>query len=119
MNVQVGAPLPLDIHITRMPEYDDNDQYIGACTINGVPHHITPFRVIEDDHEQDAAPGHQFRLDVLQDFEDDVVGFMSATRRISASSRHRASEDAGRIRQWHALEMHARDMRMLEGRRVR
>jgi len=77
MTILVGAPLQLDIRIMRMPEYDDNDQYIGACTINGVPHHITLFRVLGDDHEQDAAPGHQFRLDALQDFEADVVGFMS------------------------------------------
>ncbi len=41
MSVTVGTTLPLDIRITQMPEYDDNDQYIGACQINGVPHHIT------------------------------------------------------------------------------
>jgi len=51
MTVRVGTPLPLDIRVTELPEYDDNDQYIGACLINGVPHHITLFRVIGDDHE--------------------------------------------------------------------
>jgi len=81
MTIPVGAPLQLDIRITRMPEYDGDDQYIGACTINGVPHHITIFRVIGDAHEQDAAPGHQFRLDALQDFEADVVGFVRQVRR--------------------------------------
>jgi len=76
MTVRVGTPLPLDIRVTELPEYDDNDQYIGACLINGVPHHITLFRVIGDDHEQDAAPGHHYRLDALQDFEANVVTFM-------------------------------------------
>ena len=75
MTIQVDAPLPLDICITRMPEYDDNDQYIGTCTINGVPHHITLFRVIGDDHEQDAAPGHHDRPDALQAFETDIATF--------------------------------------------
>jgi len=76
MSVRVGTPLPLEIRITVMPEYDDNDQYVGACLINGVPHHITLFRVVGDDHEQEAAPGHAYRLDALQDFEDDMVGFL-------------------------------------------
>ncbi len=76
MSVQGGTRLPLDIRITLMPEYDDNDQYIGACTINGVPHHITLFRVIGDDHEQDAAPGHHYRFDALRAFEADVEGFL-------------------------------------------
>ena len=76
MSVTVGTPVALDIHITAMPTYDDNDQYIGRCLINGVPHHITLFRVIGDDHEQDAAPGHHYRLDALQDFEGDVAGFL-------------------------------------------
>ncbi len=75
MTVPVGTPLPLEIHITTMPEYD-NDQYIGACLVNGVPHHITLFRVIGDDHEQEAAPGHAYRLDAMHDVEADVVGFM-------------------------------------------
>ncbi len=76
MNVAVGTPLPLDVHITRMPVYDDDDQYVGACTINGVPHHITLFRLLGDDHDQEAAPGHAYRLDALQEFEADVVTFM-------------------------------------------
>ena len=76
MSVGVGTPVSLDIRITAMPEYDDNDQYIGTCTINGVPHHITLFRVIGDDHEQDAAPGHHYRLDALRDFEADAGGFL-------------------------------------------
>lgn len=77
MSVGVGTPVSLDIRITTMPEYDDNDQYIGGCLINGVQHHITLLRVIGDDHEQEAAPGHHYRFDALQDFEDDVVGFLS------------------------------------------
>ncbi len=79
MSVTVGTTLSLEIRITVMPEYDDNDQYIGACQINGVPHHITLFRVVGDDHEQDAAPGHHYRLDALRDFEADVVGFLPLT----------------------------------------
>ncbi len=79
MTVRIGTPLHLDIRVTELPEYDDNDQYIGRCEINGVPHHITLFRVIGDDHEQDAAPGHHDRLDALQDFEADVVAFMPIT----------------------------------------
>ncbi len=76
MSIPVGTPLPLDIRITMMPEYDDNDQYIGACLINGVPHHITLFRIVGDDHDQEAAPGHAYRLDALQEFEADSVSFM-------------------------------------------
>jgi len=37
------------------------------------------FRVVGDDHEQDAAPGHHYRLDALRDFEADVVGFLPLT----------------------------------------
>ncbi len=76
MSVPVGTTLPLDIRITLMPEYDDNDQYVGVCLVNGVPHHITLFRVIGDDWDQDAAPGHQYRLDALQAFEADIHSFM-------------------------------------------
>ncbi len=79
MTVRVGTPLPLDIRVTDLPEYDDNDQYIGRCEINGVPHHITLFRVIGDDHEQDAVPGHQYRLDAVRAFEADVVDFLPLT----------------------------------------
>lgn len=75
MTIPVGTTLSLDIRITTMPEYD-NDQYIGACLVNGVPHHITLFRVIGDDHEQEVAPGHAYRLDAVQGFEADVVGFL-------------------------------------------
>jgi len=75
MTIPVGTPLPLDIHITVMPTYDDNDQYVGNCEINAVPHHITLFRVIGDDWEQDAAPGHHDRLDALQAFEADIATF--------------------------------------------
>jgi len=32
--------------------------------------------VLGDDDEQEAGPGHTYRLDALQDFEDDTVGFM-------------------------------------------
>jgi len=45
MSIPVGTTIPLDISVTQAPEYDDNDQYIGACRINGVPHHITLFGV--------------------------------------------------------------------------
>jgi len=76
MTIPVGTPLALDVRITQMPEYDDNDQYIGDCTINGVPHHITLFRVIGDDHKQDAARGHHYRFDALRAFEADVEGFL-------------------------------------------
>jgi len=79
MSVPVGTTIPLEIRITQAPEYDDNDQYIGACLINGVPHHITLFRVIGDDWEQDAAPGHHGRLDALQEFEADVRTFLPIT----------------------------------------
>ncbi len=79
MSVPVGTTIPFDISVTQAPEYDDNDQYIGACLINGVPHHITLFRVMGDDWEQDAAPGHHYRLDALQDFEADVAGFLPLT----------------------------------------
>ncbi len=76
MSVPIGTALPLEFRITVMPEYDDNDQYIGSCEVNGVLHHITLFRVLGDDDEQEAGPGHTYRLDALQDFEDDTVGFM-------------------------------------------
>ncbi len=76
MTIPIGTPLPLNIQITLLPEYDDNDQYIGACTINGVPHHITLFRVRGDDHAQEAGPGHHYRLDALRDFEADGAGFL-------------------------------------------
>lgn len=79
MTVAVGTTIHLDIRITRQPAYDDDDQYIGACLINGVPHHITLFPVVGDDHKQDAVPGHHDRLDALRDFEADVVGFMPLT----------------------------------------
>jgi hypothetical protein len=79
MSVGVGTPVSLDIRITTMPEYDDNDQYIGGCLINGVPHHITLFPVVGENGEQDAAPGHHDRFDALQDFEADVVGFLPLT----------------------------------------
>jgi len=69
MSVMVGTTAPLDIRITLMPDYDDNDQYVGACLINGVPHHITLFRVVGEDHEQEAAAGHEPRMDALRAFE--------------------------------------------------
>jgi hypothetical protein len=37
MTIRVGTPFQLDIRVTELPEYDDNDQYIGSCEINGVP----------------------------------------------------------------------------------
>jgi len=79
MSVMVGTPLPLDIRITVLPTYDDNDQYVGACLINGVPHHITFFRVIGDDWEQEAAAGHEGRMDALRAFEGTWGGFMATS----------------------------------------
>jgi len=78
MTVAVGTTIHMDICVTRPPTYDD-DQYIGVCLINGVPHHITLFPVVGGDGEQDAAPGHHDRFDALQDFEADVVSFMPLT----------------------------------------
>jgi len=69
MSVTVGTTLPLDIRITQMPDYDDNDQYIGQCSVNGAPHHITLFRVVGEDHEQEAAVSHEARMDALRAFE--------------------------------------------------
>ncbi len=79
MSVMVGTPLPLDIHITVPPTYDDNDQYIGQCSINGVPHHITVFRVVGEDHAQEAAADHESRVDALRAFEGTWGGFMAIT----------------------------------------
>ncbi len=45
MSVTVGTTAALAIRITQMPDDDDSDQDIGACLINGVPHHITLARV--------------------------------------------------------------------------
>jgi len=79
MTIRVGTPFHLDIRVTELPEYDDNDQYIGSCEINGVPHHITLFRVIGDDWDQDAGSGHHYRLDALRAFEADIHGFVPIT----------------------------------------
>jgi len=88
MSVTVGTTLPLEIRITAMPEYDDNDQYVGACRINGVPHHITLFRVVGDDYEQDAAPGHHDHLDALQE----IRIHADLHRRQSLPVRHHAAQ---------------------------
>ncbi len=79
MSVTVGTALPLDIRITQMPDYDDNDQYIGQCSVNGVPHHITVFRVVGEDHAQEAATGNDSRMDALRAFEGTWGGFMAIT----------------------------------------
>jgi hypothetical protein len=62
-----------------VPDYDDNDQYIGQCSVNGVPHHITVFRVVGEDHAQEAATGHESRMDALRAFEGTWGGFMAIT----------------------------------------
>ena len=72
----MSAHAHLTIEITWQPEWDDNDQYIGKCDINGVPHYVTLFQVVGDDHEQDAALGRHYHLDALRGFEADVMSFL-------------------------------------------
>ncbi len=69
--------VPLDVRIEEQPSrVGAEDSYIGALSINDVPHHITLLRVFGEGDGQDAAPGHAARFRAIQDFEDEAPGFM-------------------------------------------